>query len=131
MSAVIDATGLATYRLLEYHPFQAAGTEFLYLVPSGAIFALEGTAREVIELLKHGEAPREVIIKTLVNRGHSRESIESTLAEMEEIADFVGEDQTGSDFYKTAARLYEEIAADFEGPSKDTAALDAFCDKAN
>jgi len=85
MSAVIDATGLATYRLLEYHPFQAAGTEFLYLVPSGAIFALEGTAREVIELLKHGEAPREVIIKTLVNRGHSRESIESTLAEMEEI----------------------------------------------
>lgn len=52
------------------------------------------------------------------------------VAEMEEIAAFVGEDQTGSGFYKTAARLYEEIAADFEGPRKDTSGLDAFCKKA-
>jgi L-threonate 2-dehydrogenase len=52
------------------------------------------------------------------------------VAEMEEIAAFVGGDQIGSGFYEAAARLYEEIAADFEGPRKDTAALDAFCEKA-
>jgi 3-hydroxyisobutyrate dehydrogenase-like beta-hydroxyacid dehydrogenase len=53
------------------------------------------------------------------------------VAEMEEIAAFVGEDQPGSGFYETAARLYEQIAADFEGSRKQTAALDAFCEKAN
>jgi putative dehydrogenase len=51
------------------------------------------------------------------------------VAEMEEIAAFVGEDQTGSGFYEAAARLYKRIAADFEGPGVETAALDAFCKK--
>ena len=53
------------------------------------------------------------------------------VAEMEEIGAFIGEDQPGFGFYETAARLYEQIAADFTGPGKATAALDAFCVKAN
>ena len=52
------------------------------------------------------------------------------VAEMEEIAAFVGADRPGAGFYEAAARLYEEIAADFEGPRVETAALDAFCGKA-
>ena len=32
-------------------------------------------------------------------------------------------------FYQGAAQLYERIAADFEGPNKETAMLDAFCKK--
>ena len=52
------------------------------------------------------------------------------VAEMEEIATFVGEDRPGSGFYEAAARLYERIAADFAGPRIETAALDAFCEKA-
>ena len=48
------------------------------------------------------------------------------VAEMEEIADFVGEDPAAREFYLAAARLYERIAADFEGDNKETAALDAF-----
>jgi L-threonate 2-dehydrogenase len=52
------------------------------------------------------------------------------VAEMEEIAAFVGEDQPGSGFYSAAARLYERIAADFDGAGEATAALDAFCEKA-
>jgi len=51
------------------------------------------------------------------------------VAEMEEIAAFVGEDPAGKQFYLAAARLYERIAADFEGPNKETAMLDAFCAK--
>ena len=50
--------------------------------------------------------------------------------EVEEIAAFVGEDQPGSGFYQSAARFYEAIAADFEGPRAETSALDAFCEKA-
>jgi len=49
------------------------------------------------------------------------------VAEMEEIAAFVGPEQTGDGFYQAAARLYERIAADFEGPRLETDALDAFC----
>jgi 3-hydroxyisobutyrate dehydrogenase-like beta-hydroxyacid dehydrogenase len=49
------------------------------------------------------------------------------VAEMEEIAQFVGEDPAARNFYEGAARLYERIAADFEGDRKEVAALDAFC----
>ena len=49
------------------------------------------------------------------------------VAEMEEIAEFVGEDPAGRQFYQAAARLYERIAADYEGDNRETAALDAFC----
>jgi len=52
------------------------------------------------------------------------------VAEMEEIAAFVGDDQPGSGFYEAAARLYEQIAADYNGPNNATAALDEFCGKA-
>jgi putative dehydrogenase len=52
------------------------------------------------------------------------------VAEMEEIAAFVGKDQPGSGFYEAAARLYEQIDADFTGARTETAALDAFCEKA-
>jgi 3-hydroxyisobutyrate dehydrogenase-like beta-hydroxyacid dehydrogenase len=49
------------------------------------------------------------------------------VAEMEEIAQFVGEDPAARRFYEGAARLYERIAADFEGERKEIAGLDAFC----
>jgi L-threonate 2-dehydrogenase len=49
------------------------------------------------------------------------------VAEMEEIAAFVGEDPAAAKFYQGAAELYERIAADFEGSNKETAMLDAFC----
>lgn len=49
------------------------------------------------------------------------------VAEMEEIAQFVGEDPAARQFYEGAARLYERIAADFDGDRKEIAALDAFC----
>ena len=49
------------------------------------------------------------------------------VAEMEEIAAFVGPDQPGDGFYQSAARLYQRIADDFGGARAETAALDAFC----
>ena len=63
---------------------------------------------------------RNEIAKTPVGR----------IAEMEEIAAFVGPGQTGDGFYQAAAALYERIAADFEGARAETGALDAFCEKA-
>jgi 3-hydroxyisobutyrate dehydrogenase-like beta-hydroxyacid dehydrogenase len=48
------------------------------------------------------------------------------VAEMEEIATFVGEDPAGAKFFQGAAELYTRIAADFDGPNAETAMLDAF-----
>jgi 3-hydroxyisobutyrate dehydrogenase-like beta-hydroxyacid dehydrogenase len=50
------------------------------------------------------------------------------VAEMEEISGFVGEDPAAAEFFRAAARLYERIAADFEGEGAECAALDAFCE---
>lgn len=49
------------------------------------------------------------------------------VAEMEEIAAFVGADPAGAQFYQAAARLYERIAADYDGDRAECAMLDAFC----
>jgi len=51
------------------------------------------------------------------------------VAEMHEIAGFVGEDPTARELYEGAAHFYERIAADFEGDKKDVAALSEFLGK--
>jgi len=51
------------------------------------------------------------------------------IAEMHEIAGFVGEDPAASELYKGAAHFYERIAEDFDNDKHDVAALTAFLDK--
>ena len=51
------------------------------------------------------------------------------VAELDEIANFVGADYPEHAMLEAAARLYERIAADFEGEQKETGALDAFVGK--
>jgi 3-hydroxyisobutyrate dehydrogenase-like beta-hydroxyacid dehydrogenase len=48
------------------------------------------------------------------------------VAEMDEIADFVGEDAAAHALFGGTARLYERLAADFAGRKAETALLDAF-----
>jgi 3-hydroxyisobutyrate dehydrogenase-like beta-hydroxyacid dehydrogenase len=51
------------------------------------------------------------------------------IAEMHEIADFVGEDPSGHELYVGAAHFYEQIARDFETDKQQVAALEAFLSK--
>jgi 3-hydroxyisobutyrate dehydrogenase-like beta-hydroxyacid dehydrogenase len=51
------------------------------------------------------------------------------VAEMHEIAGFVGEDPTAHELYQGAAHFYERIAADFDADKKDVAALADFLGK--
>jgi putative dehydrogenase len=51
------------------------------------------------------------------------------VAEMHEIAGFVGDDPTAHELYEGAAHFYEHIADDFETHKKDVAALSAFLAK--
>lgn len=46
--------------------------------------------------------------------------------ELDEIADFVGEDRPEHAMFAAAARFYEEIAKDVDGDNQETAALDKF-----
>jgi putative dehydrogenase len=51
------------------------------------------------------------------------------VAEMHEIAGFVGEDPTAHELYEGAAHFYERIAEDFDGGKKDVTALTEFLGK--
>jgi 3-hydroxyisobutyrate dehydrogenase-like beta-hydroxyacid dehydrogenase len=51
------------------------------------------------------------------------------VAEMHEIADFVGEDPAAHELYLGAAHFYEQIAQDFEGEKTQVSALEAFMSK--
>src|SRR5262249_32358929 len=51
------------------------------------------------------------------------------VAEMHEIADFVGEDPSAHELYLGAAHFYEQIARDFAREKKDVAAREAFLGK--
>jgi putative dehydrogenase len=51
------------------------------------------------------------------------------VAEMHEIAGFVGEDPTAHELYEGAAHFYERIAEDFDGDKKDVKALTDFLSK--
>jgi L-threonate 2-dehydrogenase len=51
------------------------------------------------------------------------------VAEMHEIAGFVGEDPTAHELYEGAAHFYGRIADDFDGDQTDVAALTAFLGK--
>jgi putative dehydrogenase len=51
------------------------------------------------------------------------------VAEMHEIADFVGEDPAAHELYLGAAHFYEQIAQDFDGEKTQVSALEAFMSK--
>jgi putative dehydrogenase len=84
-----------------------------------------GTAEALIAEMKVSQPALLQWLTTQMPKMHSKAY--RWVAEMEEIAAFVGPEQTGDGFYQAAARLYERIAADFEGPHLETDALDAFC----
>jgi hypothetical protein len=48
------------------------------------------------------------------------------VAEMEEIAEFLGDDPAAATMFQGLARLYERLAADHAASRVETGALDAF-----
>ncbi len=51
------------------------------------------------------------------------------VAELDEIASFVGDEQAEHEMLAAAARLYERIAEDYEGKKKEIGTLDDFLNK--
>ena len=69
---------MTTLQVREFHRFRAADREFLYLVPSAAVFALDETATAVISALEQAPLPRRDLV---------HQSIELGLTDVEETID--------------------------------------------
>ncbi|HTW64502.1 MAG TPA: quinohemoprotein amine dehydrogenase maturation protein [Bryobacteraceae bacterium] len=74
--------GTRAYRLGEFHRFDAEGAHFLYLVPAGAIFAVDDAVEKLIDCLKAGELPHEQLVGELAAGGLGVEDAEELIDEM-------------------------------------------------
>ena len=84
MSAVAEEVITRTYRPAEAHVFHAADSEFLYLVPSGAIFRMEGLAQEIVGSLREREMSREQILDRFRAPAYSQRDVLETLDDLEQ-----------------------------------------------
>ena len=73
---------MTLYSLGEFHRFQGAGQDFLYLVPSGGIVALEGITSEILQTLEQVPLSREELVTRLCSDGHPSSEIEECIDEL-------------------------------------------------
>ncbi len=71
-----------TYRLGEFHPFTGGGHEYLYLVPSGAIFALDEMTSAIIKRLGEGERGKDELLADLTAQDYTAPDIEEAIEEL-------------------------------------------------
>jgi uncharacterized protein len=76
---------VSSFSLGEFHKFEAAGQEFLYLVPSGGIVALEGISSEILQKLERTPYSREDLISGLCGEGHSLHDVAECIDELQEV----------------------------------------------
>jgi uncharacterized protein len=73
------------YSLGEFHRFEGAGQEFLYLVPSGGIVALDGMTSEILQQLEQTPLSDEDLIGRLSSDGYSSSEVEECIHELREV----------------------------------------------
>jgi uncharacterized protein len=73
------------YSLGEFHRFKGAGQEFLYLVPSGGIVALDGMTSEILQQLEQTPLSGEDLIGRLSSDGYSSSEVEECIHELREV----------------------------------------------
>jgi uncharacterized protein len=72
---------MTSVSLREFHPFEAAGRRFLYLVPSAAVFALDDCSSAVLDSLSNGPRQVDDLTRELSSRFDS-EDVGDTIAEL-------------------------------------------------
>jgi uncharacterized protein len=71
-----------TFRLGEFHAFSGAGREYLYLVPSGAIFALDELSSAIIKRLRKSECPQEELVAAGTANGFPAAEVTEAIEEL-------------------------------------------------
>ena len=72
---------MSELRLGEHHAFEASGKEFVYLVPSAAVFELDDVSREIMTRLRGGDVSPKELVQELNGRFEARE-IEESIEEL-------------------------------------------------
>jgi uncharacterized protein len=75
---------MSSISLREFHPFEAAGRRFLYLVPSAAVFALDDCSSAVLDSLAAGPRPIDELTRDLAARFDAADVI-GTIAELQRV----------------------------------------------
>ena len=76
------AADTRVYRRGEYHSFSARNRRFLYLVPAGAIFELDGAAEMLLDRLAEGEATEEQLVADFAGRGFRAAEAQELISEL-------------------------------------------------
>jgi uncharacterized protein len=75
---------MSNLALREFHPFEAAGQKFLYLVPSAAVFALDDCSEAVIGELRAGPRGSDEIVQGLGGKFDSAE-VSQAISELQRV----------------------------------------------
>ena len=78
----MTAADTRVYRLGEFHRFESAGANFLYLVPAGAIFAVDTAVGKLIDCLSAGELRHDQLVDDLASSGLTIGDAEELIEEM-------------------------------------------------
>jgi len=70
------------YSLGEFHPFEADAHKFLYLVPGGAIFEVDGLAQNLLDRLSSGQMTHHELIEAMVTAGHDAIEADELITEL-------------------------------------------------
>jgi uncharacterized protein len=73
---------MSAFRLGEFHAFEGGGQQYLYLVPSGAIFALEDLSSAIINRLGDGERTEDELMGELSAQGFAQANITEAISEL-------------------------------------------------
>lgn len=75
---------MTTLETREFHPFEAAGHRFLYLVPSAAVFYLDDATSAVVDSLSREPRNLEQLSEDLADR-HPAEDVRGAVADLMEV----------------------------------------------
>ena len=75
---------MTTVSLREAHTFHAAGQEFLYLVPSAGVFALDECSSAVLDAVRAGAEDEDAVVAALTGRFDARE-VTGAVAELRRV----------------------------------------------
>jgi uncharacterized protein len=78
----VIAADTRVYRRGEFHSFSARNRRFLYLVPAGAIFELDGAAEMLLDRLAEGEASEEQLVADLGGCGFPASDAQELISEL-------------------------------------------------
>ena len=76
---------MTSYWTGEFHRFIGGGSEFLYLVPSGGVFALDELSSKVLSKLNASPVDRNSLIAELSREGHEPIDVEECIGELSQM----------------------------------------------